>query len=173
MSGQDDHAWLALVELRPQTCLAAAPLRGGGWLAAWSADDRSRADSAAKVDPRAIDPGGPSGVLAWTRAHDGSFLLFDDVMVTAAIRRAQAGTERTPYDVASSLLIGDSRCVGAFCGWLGDSPPDPLRNSPFAAMFSSRLLHVGAGLLGRVPSRAGPSGQRYGSAAPWPWDLAW
>ncbi len=173
MSHRDDHAWLALVDLRPKDCFAAAPLRGGGWLAAWTDASECRPDDAAKVDRRAIDPAGPAGVLAWTRAHDGVFLPFDDVMVTGALRRAQADTGRSPYDVASSLLIGDSRCVGAFCGWLGDASRDPLCSSPFATLFPSRRLHVGPGLLGRVPFRAGPSGQRYGSAAPWPWDLAW
>jgi hypothetical protein len=43
-----------------------------------------------------------------------------------------------------------------------------LPDDPFARVFAARVLHVGAGLLGRVPAPAGPVIERYGSAQPWP-----
>ena len=45
-----------------------------------------------------------------------------------------------------------------------------LGDDPFARVFPPRVLHVGAGVLGRVPWPAGPVIERYGSAQPWPAD---
>ena len=45
-----------------------------------------------------------------------------------------------------------------------------LGDDPFARVFPARVLHVGAGVLGRVPWPAGPVIERYGSAQPWPAD---
>jgi len=161
--------WLAVCATRPPDALAAADFgveaRDGGVLAAWSADDEP-VPGAVKIDPRCIDPEGEGAWVSLVLAPRGTWLLFDDIAVSHAIRSALAAP---PVDVVSTLVTGDDRFVGALTAVHGDDRTR-LRHDPFGALFPPRLLRISAGLLGRTPTPVGPMTQRYGAANPWPWD---
>lgn len=158
--------WLALLDARPGTFLAAATVDGGTeHLVAWRGE-QAPVPWAAKVDPRAIDADGGPGRASLVLAPQGVWLLFDDVAVSQAVRNAMSVR---PVDVVSTLLVGDDRFVGAFTAVHGEDE-DRLDDDPFAGIFPTRRLRLGPGLLGRTPTPVGPSIQRYGAANPWPWD---
>jgi len=83
--------------------------------------------------------------------------------VSHAIRDVLLGR---PADVLSTLLRDDFRFVGAITAVRGHE--DRLADDPFARIFPSLRVHVGAGLLGRMLPPAGPTMQRHGSGNPWP-----
>lgn len=158
--------WLALVDARPDDVVAGAEVDDGPkHLVAWRSE-RPPVPWAAKVDPRAIDPGGGPGRASLVLAPDDVWLLFDDVAVSRALRAAMSVR---PVDVVSTLVVGDDRFVGALTAILGDDDT-ALDDDPFATMFPARRLRLGPGLLGRTPTPVGPGIQRYGAANPWPWD---
>lgn len=161
--------WLALREDRPtdaELCAQVCELDGSsaGFLAAWPATV-DQPGGAAKVDGRALDPAGSTAELSLVLAPPGLALPFDDPAVAQAIRRVLA---LPPADFVSTLLLGDSRFVGAVTG--SRSEPGRLDGDPFAVIFPARRLRVAAGLFGRMPAPTGPVGQRYGSDQPWPWE---
>ena len=161
-----DACWLAVVRSPPDGALAAAAVDGGSaYLVAWRSD-MAPVPGAAKVDPRAIDPEGPPGRASLGLAPDRAWLPFDDVAVSQAMRAAM--TVR-PVDVLSTLVVGDDRFTGALTAVHGDDDA-ALDDDPFAALFPTQRVRLGAGLLGRTPTPVGPSIQRYGAANPWPWD---
>ena len=161
-----DACWLAVVRSPPDDALAAATVDDGpDHLVAWHSR-HAPVPGAAKVDPRAIDADGPPGRASLVLAPDGAWLPFDDVAVSHAVRSAM--TVRS-VDVLSTLVVGDDRFTGALTAVLGDDDT-ALDDDPFAALFPTRRVRLGAGLLGRTPTPVGPSIQRYGAANPWPWD---
>lgn len=162
--------WFALVQSRPDDAMAAASVCGGdgqevGVLAAWTSEV-AEPPGAAKIDSRAIDPGGEPAEVSLVLAAPGVALPFDDVAVSGALRATLA---LPTADVVATLLVGDDRFVGALTAVRGDNT-GRLAFDPFGTIFPARRLRVGAGLLGRMPAPAGPSIQRYGADSPWPWD---
>ena len=156
----------AIRNLTRALALELAPDDGSvGVLAAWQADDEPH-PGAVKIDPRSIDADGDAAWASLVLAPRGTWLLFDDVAVSHAIRSVLAGA---PVDVVSTFVTGDDRFVGAITA-VHDDEPTRLRDDPFAAIFPTRLVRVGPGLLGRTPTPVGPMTQRYGAANPWPWD---
>jgi hypothetical protein len=157
--------WLAVVEERPAAALAAAPvheLGGGaaaGYLVAW---DGEPVPGALRVCRAIVDPAGAPAIVSLVLAPPGVRLPFDDTAVQAARRRVLA---QRPARAVSTLLSDDSRFEGAITAWT-DAPGD----DPFARIFPARLLRVGGGAIGAAPPPCGPTIERYGSAAPWPWD---
>ena len=161
-----DATWLALVRSPPKAALASAAVDDGDdYLAAWRSK-KAPVPGAAKVDPRAIDPEGPPGQVSLVLAPEGVWLSFDDVAVSRAMRVAM--TVR-PVDVLSTLVVGNDRFTGALTAVHGEDDA-PLDDDPFATLFPTRRLRLGAGLLGRTPTPVGPNIQRYGAENPWPWD---
>lgn len=158
----------------PAEPLAAAAIRTpegepAGFLTALP-HDADVPDSAVKADRRAIDSAGPAGIISLVWATPGTYLLYDDVAVTEAIRRALAGV---PHDVVTTLSQSDDRFLGALSGVYGGDVAGArtaLVDDPFAVLFPRQLLRVDAGLLGFTPASVGPSIQRYGAGSPWPWD---
>ena len=177
------YCWLQRAETRPAGAQAWArvwttdgtPAGGLAALPAGAGDlaevsRRAGAQAAVKVDSRAVDPTGLAGYVSLTWAPAGSWLPFDDVAVSGAIRRALAGPA---YDLVSALSQSDNRFLGALVGVLDEDPGAAglrLADDPFATLFPRRVLRVEAGLLGRMPDAVGPSMQRYGAGSPWPWD---
>lgn len=172
------YCWLLLTD-SPPTSLSAEPLAAAGlctltgepvgYLTALP-HDADVPDSAVKADSRAIDPAGPPGIVSLVWATAGTYLLYDDVAVTEAIRRALAGV---PLDVVTTLSQSDDRFLGALTAVHGDDVDrarTALADDPFAVLFPQRLVRVEAGLLGATPASVGPSIQRYGAGSPWPWD---
>ena len=97
---------------------------------------------------------------------DGVRLAFDDLAVQHARRELLEGQ---PFDAVTTLLTDDSHFEGSLLVARGEETAR-LADDPFARVFPPRLLHVDAGVLGRVPWPAGPVIERYGSAQPWPAD---
>lgn len=161
-----EFCWLALVPSRPQDAIATASVENtSAYLAAWRCP-RAPVPGASKVDPRAIDAGGPPSCVSLVLAPEGVWLPFDDVAVSHAMRQAM---NVRPVDVVSTLVISDDRFTGALTAVYGDDD-DPLDDDPFAVIFPAQRLRVGSGVIGRTPTPVGPSIQRYGAANPWPWD---
>jgi hypothetical protein len=163
-------AWLALVDERPAGADAAASLRmltgePAGVLAAW----RRRAKPtrhARRADARIVDPAGASARISLVIPPSGVKLAFDDLAIQRA-RRDLLLME--PFDAVTTLLTDDSHFQGSLLVARGEGAAR-LADDPFARVFPARVLHVGAGVLGRVPWPAGPVIERYGSAQPWPAD---
>ena len=163
-------AWLALVDARPEGADAAAALRTlagepAGFLAAW----RRRAKPvrwARRADARIVDPAGAPARISLVLPPRGVRLAFDDVAVQQARRDLLQGK---PFDAVTTLLTDDSHFEGSLLVARGEAAAR-LGDDPFARVFPTRVLHVGAGVLGRVPWPAGPVIERYGSAQPWPAD---
>ena len=163
-------AWLALVESPPEGADAAAGVRTlagepAGFLAAW----RRRAKPvrwARRADARIVDPDGAAARISLVLAPDGVRLAFDDLAVQHARRDLLEGQ---PFDAVTTLLTDDSHFEGSLLVARGEETAR-LADDPFARVFPPRLLHVGPGVLGRVPWPAGPVIERYGSAQPWPAD---
>lgn len=159
-----------MVTERPDDAVASATVWGldgreVGVLAAWSPGGSPPA-GAAKIDGRAIDPGGGEAEASLVLAPPGVALPFDDVAVSDALR---ATLRLPPPDVVSTLLQGDASFVGALTA-VRDPGARRLGYDPFGAIFHARRLRVGAGLLGRMAAPVGPSIQRYVADNPWPWD---
>ena len=93
-------------------------------------------------------------------------LAFDDLAVQQARRELLQGQ---PYEAVTTLLTDDSHFEGSLLVARGEETAR-LADDPFARVFPPRLLHVGPGVLGRVPWPASPVIERYGSAQPWPAD---
>jgi len=158
--------WLTVVRSVLHDALAAAAIDDGtSYLVAWRSE-KAPVPGAAKVDSRAIDPEGPPGRASLVLAPDSAWLPFDDVAVSHAMRTAM--TVR-PVDVLSTLVVGNDRFAGALTAVHGDDDA-ALDDDPFAALFPTRRVRLGAGLLGRTPTPVGPGIQRYGATNPWPWD---
>ncbi len=136
-----------------------------GRLAAWPSD-ADEPEGAAKIDARAIDAEGAPAEVSLVLAPPVIALPVDDPAVGQAIRMVLS---LPPVDLLSTLLLGDSRFVGALTGVRGGGE-DRLAQDPFSRVFPARRLRVGPGLLGTMPAPTGPVGQRYGSDQPWPWD---
>jgi hypothetical protein len=163
-------AWLALVDARPEDADAEASLRTlagepAGFLAAW----RRRAKPvrwARRADARIVDPAGAPARISLVLPPVGVRLAFDDVAVQHARRELLGGQ---PFEAVTTLLTDDSHFEGSLLVARGEETAR-LADDPFARVFPPRLLHVGPGVLGRVPWPAGPVIERYGSAQPWPAD---
>jgi hypothetical protein len=163
-------AWLAVVDERPADADAAAELRtlGGvpaGVLAAW----RRRAKPvrhALRADARCIDAVGAPARISLVLTPGGVRLPFDDMAIQQARRDLLLGE---PFDAVTTLLRDDSHFAGSLLVGRGEGAAR-LADDPFARVFPARVLHVGAGVLSRVPWPAGPVIERYGSARPWPAD---
>ena len=97
---------------------------------------------------------------------EGHRLPFDDLAVQQARRDLLAGE---PFDAVTTLLRDDSHYEGSLLVARGLDAAR-LGDDPFARLFPARVLHVGAGVLGRMPWPAGPVIERHGSAQPWPAD---
>ena len=162
-------AWLALMDERPDGADAAATCA------------RSRASPPACWPPgggtpsRCATPGGSTrGSSTRTARRRGS---------PSCCRRTASGSRSTtsrssrraaiccsePFDAVTTLLTDDSHFQGSLLVARGRTRGGS-RDDPFARVFPARVLHVGAGVLGRVPWPAGPVIERYGSAQPWPAD---
>ena len=100
------------------------------------------------------------------RPPPGVRVLFDDLAVQHARRAVLAAP---PLDGVTTLLSDASHFEGSLTVARGDAVAR-LADDPFARIFPARLLHVGAGVVGRLPAPAGPVIERYGSAQPWPRD---
>jgi len=163
-------AWLAIVDERPADADAAASLRTltgepAGVLAAW----RRRAKPvrhARRADPRTVDADGAAAWISLVLPPAGAKLAFDDLAVQQARRDL---LQHEPFDAVTTLLTDDSHFAGSLLVARGEHAVR-LGDDPFARVFPARVLHVGAGVLGRFPWPAGPVIERYGSAQPWPAD---
>jgi len=160
--------WLALTADRPAGATAAAPVRQAptgepaGWMAAWARRRRPLA-GALRADARIVDRGGAPALVSLVLPPAGVRVPVDDLAVQQARREVLA---RPPADAVSLLLRDASHFEGAITVVRGRGGAE----DPFARLFPSRVLEVGAGLFGRVAPPAGPVIERYGSANPWPWD---
>ncbi len=133
--------WVARCSTRPRGAIASATLGddgSDGMLAAWQADDEPQ-PGAVKIDPRCLDADGDAAWASLVLAPRGTWLLFDDVAVSHAIRSVLAGA---PVDVVSTFVTGDDRFVGAITA-VHDDEPTRLRDDPFAAIFPTRLYASG------------------------------
>jgi hypothetical protein len=162
--------WLALVGERPDDAAAAAPVHesdgtSAGFLAIWTRRAKPLAD-ARRIDPRLLDAEGPEAQISLVRPPAGVRLLFDDPAVQHARRAVLAAL---PLDAVTTLLSDASHFEGSLTVARGAGVAR-LGDDPFARIFPARLLHVGAGVVGRLPAPAGPVIERYGSAQPWPQD---
>jgi hypothetical protein len=170
LRGVEGWAWLAVVDSVPTHADGAAPLRTlrgepAGVLAAWRRRAKPVRD-ASRVDARIVDPEGASARISLVLPPPGHRLAFDDIAVQQARRDLLLGE---PFDAVTTLLLDDSHFAGSLLVARGDDVAR-LGDDPFARLFPARVLHVGAGVLGRVPWPAGPVIERYGSAQPWPVD---
>lgn len=162
-------AWFTLCPDPPAGTMATAAVftsngDAAGFLAAWS-PDADHPPTAAKIDGRAIDPLGKPGWASLVLAPEGLFLPFDDLAVSASLRRILV---MPPAAVFSTLLVGDDRLVGALTA--EHELTGRLNHDPFVNLFPALMLRVGGGILGTMPAPAGPTIQRYGADNPWPWD---
>ena len=162
--------WLALVGERPADATAAAAAHEpdgtpAGFLAIWRSRAKPRRD-ARRVDARLLDADGAEALVSLVRPPPGVRLLFDDLAVQHARRAVLAAL---PLDGVTTLLSDASHFEGSLTVARGDGVAR-LADDPFARIFPARLLHVGAGVVGRLPAPAGPVIERYGSAQPWPQD---
>jgi hypothetical protein len=163
-------SWLDLVPERPADATLVAPaseLDGApaGYLAVWDARDRPR-PGALRVARSIVDPDGAAAIVSLVRAPPGVRLPFDDAAVQQARRTVLAAR---PAGAVSTLHSDDSRFEGSLTAWRG-VPLGTVRDDPFARIFPARMLRLGPGLIGHRPPPCGPTIERYGSAAPWPWD---
>jgi hypothetical protein len=165
-------SWLALVDEAPDDAEASAPAfesdgRPAGHLAAWGAAGRAAPrPGALRVCRGLVDPAGGPALVSLVLAPPGRRLAFDDTAVAQARRAVLAGR---PARAVSTLLSDDSRFEGAITAW-SPEPAGAPRDDPFARIFPARVLRVGPGLIGCPRAPCGPTIERYGSAAPWPWD---
>ncbi|MCA1688951.1 MAG: hypothetical protein LC720_00395 [Actinobacteria bacterium] len=165
-------SWLALVAAAPDDAEVFAPAfepdgELAGYLAAWGGAGRAAPRAGAlRVCRRLVDPAGAPALVSLVLAPPGRRLAFDDTAIAQARRAVLAGR---PARAVSTLLSDDSRFEGAITAWSLEPAGAP-RDDPFARIFPARLLRVGPGLIGCPPPPCGPTIERYGSAAPWPWD---
>jgi hypothetical protein len=162
--------WLALTDERPEDADAAAPAheRDGtpaGWLAIWTRHAKPGRD-ARRVDARLLDPHGAEALVSLVRPPRGVRLLFDDPAVQHARRAVLAAP---PQDAVTTMLSDASHFEGSLTVARGAGVARRA-DDPFARVFPARVLHVRAGVVGRVPAPAGPVIERYGSEQPWPQD---
>jgi hypothetical protein len=160
-----DRLWLALVDDRPASADAAAPVSGGGWLAAWSRPAKPLRD-ARRADSRIVDPAGPAALVSLVLPPREGLWIMDDPAVQQARRVVLADPD--PADVVTTLLVDASHFAGSLTARRGPRAADLLRDDPFARIWPARRLEVGPGLLGTVLPPAGPGIERHGSDVPWP-----
>jgi len=157
-----------VVDGRPADADGAANLRtlAGepvGVLAAWLRHAKP-VRHARRADARIVDSGGASARISLLLPPDGFRLPFDDLAVQQARRDL---LQMEPFDAVTTLLTDDSHFQGSLLVARG-ADAGRLGDDPFGRLFAPRVLHVGAGVLGRVPWPAGPVIERHGSAQPWP-----
>jgi hypothetical protein len=160
--------WLALLDDVPTGAAAWAEARttdgtAAGALCAWRGSEGPPVPAARRIDPRAIDPGGPAARVSLVLAPPGIRLPFDDL----AVQQARRDVLASPWPrLVTTLVEGNSVFAGALTAFAEEAGADP-----FARIFRARLLDVGPGVLaGAVPAPAGPVIERYGGANPWPLD---
>jgi hypothetical protein len=157
--------WLALRSEAPKDAFAVAELHAldgtsAGFIAAWGREG-GRPPGALGVDSRAIDPGGKPAWLSLALAS--SAVLFDDPAVSWALRRVLAG----PCVRVMTTMTRDAATIGGALTAYDTRPPASQPDDPFARLFPTRVLHVGAGFVGSMSTPPGPGIQRY-AGAPWP-----
>ena len=163
--------WLAVLPDRPAGALAAATLRGLDdsqvvWLVAWETKSRPHPD-ARRVDPTAIDPGGPAAAVSLVWPAVSRQPLFDDPAVVQAVRRVASVPHLTAVSTltadalhfAGSLLATDPAVEANWPGWWSVDP--------FARLGPRRRMLVAPGLLSHRVAVLGPGTQRR-AGAPWP-----
>jgi hypothetical protein len=128
--------------------------------ATWQAVDEE-ADGTVRADPRLLDGHGDE---AWISVSLGPPLAFDDPAVSGALRRFLAGA---PRRAVSTLLANATRYAGAVI--VGDTRGEVL-DDPFALVHPRQVVHVPAGVFGRMPAPTGPGIARYRPGTAWPWD---
>ena len=168
---RDGWCWLALVDDEPAAAAASAAARdaGGapaGVLAAWTQRAKP-VRHALRMDERLLDPAGAAATVSLVLAPAGVRLAFDDPAVAQARRAILVAA---PFDAVSTLLSDASHFEGSVVVARGGLAARIATCDPFARIFPTRVLDVGAGLFGRVAPPAGPVIERYGSARPWPSD---
>jgi len=159
--------WFALRDERPPTASISVEVSGdahsASYLAVWPSDAK-RPKRGMRIDARAIDADGPPAWVSLVLAPPSGGVLFDDPAVVEATRRALA----LPWpDALSTLVLEGYRFGGSIT--VARTPDDPrLDADPFATVYPTLRLRVGAGLLGSMPPPVGPGIQRYGAGNPWP-----
>lgn len=162
--------WLALVSDPPEHATAAAAVTEldgtpAGHLAIWARRAKPSRE-ARRVDDRLLDASGAAAHVSLVRPPRGVRLLFDDLAVQQARRDVLAAR---PFDAVTTLLSDASHFEGSLTVARG-ADVARLADDPFARIFPARILLVAAGVVGSIPSPAGPVIERYGSAQPWPSD---
>lgn len=158
--------WLALLP-EPAGELSAPVTEDGGdagFLCGWNPGPRP-VPTALRVDERLFTSDGPACRVSLVLLAENARPIADD---PAAIE-ARRGVLRDGR-VAVSLLVDDPvHLAGSLTIARGDRPEElhALRDDPFARLGTPRLLDVGPGLLGAVPTTPGPVVERY-AGAPWP-----
>lgn len=170
MSGATDRCWLARTDERQagaDACAALHSLDGtpAGWLCAWLRAAKPLRQ-ARRADPRIVDPEGEDATISLVWPPRDALAPFDDVAVQQARRVLLA--DSSPPDLATTLLVDDSRFAGSLVLRRGADAAARLAADPFARVWPATVLHLGPGLLGRVALPAGPGIERHGSAVPWP-----
>jgi hypothetical protein len=158
--------WFARALEQPPDAVAAAPAtdeRGAaaGWLAAWPAGRKPVRD-AVRMDARLVDHAGEPAWVSLVLPDRELVPIFDDSAVSGALRAVLAGP---PADAVSTFVRDAVHFAGAVT--IRRTDHAALRDDPFARLAPATVLHVGAGLFGRVPPPPGPGTQRY-SGLPWP-----
>jgi len=136
--------------------------RPEGLLAVWPRGRRPT-KGAARMDARLVDPKGPPAWVSLVVVPPEVAPLFDDPAVSQAMRAVLAGP---PFGACSTLVRDAVHFAGAITIAFGEGP-GMLTDDPFARLSPARILRLGAGLFGPVPTPAGPAIQRYGGK-PWP-----
>jgi hypothetical protein len=160
--------WLLLCAERPIDAFAVADLHelngdSAGFIAAWRHESR-HPPGALGVDVCAVDPGAEPAWISLALAPLGMRVLFDDPAVSCALRRVLAG----PWVRAVSTLTRDSATIGGVLTAYDLCPGTIQSDDPFARLFSTRILRVGAGFVATMGAPTGPGIQRY-AGSPWPW----
>lgn len=137
---------------------------GAGFLCGWSPGPRP-VPSALRVDSRLFTPDGPACRVSLVVLPRNARPIADDPAAIGA-RRAVLRDGR----VAVSLLVDDAvYLAGGLTIARADCPEElhALRDDPFARLGRPRVLDVGPGIFGAVPTTPGPVLERY-AGAPWP-----
>ena len=166
MSPEAHGGWLALLP-EPAGELCAPVTEDGaeaGFLCGWLTRPDPVA-TALRVDGRLFTPDGPACRVSLLVLPRNARPIADDPAAIGA-RRAALRDGR----VAVSMLVEDPvHLAGSVSVARADCPEElhALRHDPFARLGSARLLDVGPGMFGSVPTTPGPVLERYGGA-PWP-----
>ena len=161
--------WIARVEERPATCIAAGAVTEGGRpagvLAAW-AQGRKPVRHALRCDARFVDPDGTPAWVSLVLPPAGVRLTFDDLAVQQARRDLLAGA----WPRAMTALLRDASHFEGSMVAVSERDEARLSDDPFARLFGARVLRVDSGVIGSMPAPTGPAIERYGSDRPWPAD---